>query len=228
MTWLDGLLYALDTETTSANPAEARLLSVTLGRSDRPGHWEPRTWWLPVEGFEIPEDSIKVHGITPEVLAAKCDGRTRREVLHEVEQELWVASGAPMVGHHLRYDLAVIRAEVSREGGIYKPPRYVLDTLILHRQLDRTTGSRTLSALAARHGITFPAHDSEADALASLRLLHIIANTSELLPHVPLNVLMDLQRDWHRRQQEQAEAKALGNGTPFTPAPGWPLPEETP
>lgn len=224
MTWLDGRLYALDTETTSANPTEARLLSVTLGRSDRPGHWEPHTWWLPVEGFEIPEDSIKVHGITPEVLAAKCDGRTRREILGN---EICLNARA-IVAHNARFDLAVLAAECRREGVDFYAPAYVLDTLVLHRRLDRETGSRTLGALGARHGITFPAHDSEADALASLRLLHIIANANELLPHVSLDVLMGLQRDWYHRQQEQAEAKALGNGTPFTPAPGWPLPEETP
>ena len=82
---------------------------------------------------------------------------------------------------------------------------------------------RSLSKLAERHGITFPAHDAEADALASLRLLHVLAGLNDLLPLIQPATLHEAQRGWWTQQQDAAEAHALGNGTPFTRQPHWPL-----
>lgn len=226
MTWLDGPVLALDTEATSANPLEARVLSICLGFSSGPGRWNPLTGYLRPNGFGIPAESIAIHGLTAEKLAELAGDTDRSEWLRRAQQALseCATDGVPIVGHGLRFDLTLLAAEFARHDVPPLPSNLlVLDTLILFRRLDWSTGGRTLSKLAARHGITFPAHDAEADALASLRLLHIIAGENELLPHVALPVLHRMQAHWYDAQQEQARAKALGNGTPFTPAPGWPL-----
>lgn len=230
MTWLAAPMLALDLETTGTDPETARILQMTLGYSDAPGLWEPLTGYLVPDGFEVPAESTKIHGLTEERLVEMGGGVDRREWIAEAHRVLTrcVQTGRPVVGHHVRYDLTVLDYECEREGlGGVPNDILVLDTLILFRRLDRATGSRTLSALASRHGITFPAHDAEADALASLRLLHIIAGESELLPHVPLDALQDMQARWHIAQQEQAAARAAGMGTPFTPAPGWPIADRT-
>ena len=39
MTWLQGLILALDTETTGVNPDADRVVTVCVGRSERPGDW---------------------------------------------------------------------------------------------------------------------------------------------------------------------------------------------
>ena len=225
MTWLDSRKLALDTESTGLDPLTDRVVTVSLWDSPRPGAGTPRTW-LVDPGIEIPEAATKVHGITTE--RARAEGGSPRAALLAVWDALYEAAdnGYPVVGHGLRFDLTLLAAEFARHDVPPLPSNLlVLDTLVLFRRLDWSTGGRTLAKLAARHGITFPAHDAEADALASLRLLHIIAGENELLPHVALPVLHRMQAHWYDAQQEQARAKALGNGTPFTPAPGWPLAE---
>ena len=100
----------------------------------------------------------------------------------------------------------------------------VLDTLVLWRRLERETGSRRLSQLAERHGIVFPAHDATADALASLRLLHILADRHDFLTHIPARDLQDLQAAWYATQQNTAHQARLGRGDHADPPDtSWPL-----
>lgn len=100
----------------------------------------------------------------------------------------------------------------------------ILDTLVLFRRFELTTGSRTLGKLAERHGIVFPAHDAEADALAALRLLHILCGLNDLLPWVDPERLHHMQQLWHPQQEERAYYRRLADGITSDP-PGsraWP------
>ena len=105
----------------------------------------------------------------------------------------------------------------------------VLDTLVLSRRSDLTTGGRRLEQLAARHGITFPAHDATADALASLRLLHILAADNDLLPLVSVHDLQPLQAKWHAAHIEAQRQKRISSGQAAPPEstdwPTRPMPE---
>lgn len=226
MTWLDAPLLAIDTETTGTDPETARVLQVTLGHSDYPGGWHPVTGYLYNPAVEIPAASSEVHHLTADVLRERSAGVDPVAWVTEAHRTLSEAAhyGTPIVGHNLRYDLTVLDREFDRYGVGPMPSDLIcLDTLILFRRLDWSTGGRTLSKLAERNGITFPAHDAEADALASLRLLHIIARENELLPHIDPSDIHRLQVGWYAAQQERARGTALGNGRPYTPAPGWPL-----
>ena len=64
---------------------------------------------------------------------------------------------------------------------------------------------------------------SGADALASLRILHVLAGLNDLLPLIEPRALHQAQRRWWVAQQDAAEAHAQGNGTPFTRQDHWPL-----
>lgn len=64
---------------------------------------------------------------------------------------------------------------------------------------------------------------NNADALASLRILHALADINDLLPLVPTYRLHEAQKRWWVAQQDAAEAHAQGNGTPFTRQDHWPL-----
>ena len=222
-TWLGRTMYSLDTESTSLDTESARVITLTLGRSTSPGHWSPKSYLLD-PGVEIPAEATAVHGITTE--HAQKEGMQPGHALHEVW--LWltqIATGrTPLVIFNAPYDLTLLDREFRRHLGEPLPTGLiVLDTLVLFRRFDWTTGGRSLGKLAARYGITFPAHDAEADALASLRLLHILAGLSDLLPLIEPHVLHEAQRGWWTQQQDTAEAHALGNGTPFTRQPHWPL-----
>ena len=223
MTWLDGPKLALDTETTGTDPEEARVVQYCLGMSQGVGNWTPKTSIVD-PGVPIPEGATNVHGITDEKV--RRDGRTPELALYDLWK--WLAHAAtaqiPVVAHNAAYDCTVLDREFRRHLGEPLPARLiVLDTLCLFRRFDWTTGGRSLSKLAERHGITFPAHDAEADALTSLRLLHILADMNDVLPLVPAASLHEAQRGWWGQQQDAAEAKAAGNGSTFTRQPHWPL-----
>ena len=65
--------------------------------------------------------------------------------------------------------------------------------------------------------------DAEADALASLKLLHILAGLNDLLPLITPATLHEAQQCWWVQQQDAAEARALGSGTAFERQDCWPL-----
>ena len=222
MTWLDQPLLALDSETTGTRPDFDRILTLCIGRSSKPGTWVSRTWRIN-PGVPIPPESTAVHGIGD----ADVTGWAQPfDALIEIGQWLDAAAAnrRPLVLHHAPFDLSLIDAELRRHTGQGIPDGLiVLDTLCLFRRFDWTTGGRSLSKLAARYDITFPAHDAEADALASLKLLHILAGLNDLLPLITPATLHEAQQCWWVQQQDAAEARALGSGTAFERQDCWPL-----
>lgn len=223
MSWLDGPLYALDTETTGTDPEAARVVQVSLWESTAPGRGRPWTRLID-PGVPIPAEATAVHGITDE--KAQREGHDPAETLLGLHVMLYSAAWdrVPLVAHNAAYDLTILDREFRRHIGEELPARLiVLDTLCLYRRFDWTTGGRSLGRLAERHGITFPAHDAEADALASLRLLHVLAAMNDTLPLIPAADLHEAQRGWWVRQQDAAEANALGNGHEFTRQDCWPM-----
>ena len=227
MSWLAGPLIALDTETTGTDPETARIVTACIGSSRKPGDWLPREIRIN-PGIPIPEEASAVHGITDDLVAG-WPSPTEPHALPAILAELTYAAahGVPVVGHNLAYDLTVIDRELGRHLGVRLPDGLiVLDTLVLWRRLDRQTGSRRLSQLAERHGIVFPAHDATADALASLRLLHILAGRHDYLPHIPAVELHDLQIGWYAQQVDAAYQQRIGRGEPGDPPDTqWPLTE---
>ena len=222
-TWHGRTMYSLDTESTSLDTESARVVTLTLGRSTSPGHWSPKSYLLD-PGVEIPAEATAVHGITTE--HAQKEGMQPGHALHEVW--LWltqIATGrTPLVIFNAPYDLTLLDREFRRHLGEPLPTGLiVLDTLCLFRRFDWTTGGRSLSKLAARYDITFPAHDAEADALASLKLLHILAGLNDLLPLITPATLHEAQQGWWVQQQDAVEARALGSGTASERQDCWPL-----
>ena len=221
MSWLLRPLIALDTETTGTDPETARIVQICVGISTAPGEWSPFTT-LVNPGAPIPAAATAVHGITDEMVA---DAPTVGDVLRDLER--WWGSadgGTPVVAHHAAYDLTVLDREARRAGVELEVAGWtVLDTLCLHRRFDWRTGGRSLGRLAARYNITFPAHDAEADALAALRLLHILAGENDLLPMIDPTDLHRGQQRWWVQQQDAIESKQLGNGSEFTRQDHWPL-----
>ena len=185
MSWLNGPLLALDTETTGTDPESARIVQVCVGMSQRPGHWEPWTRILN-PGVPIPAEATNVHGITDARAAAS--GMDPSEALAHVHITLSQAAerGVPVVAHNASFDLTLVDRELRRHLNRELPARLiVLDTLCLYRRFDWTTGGRSLGRLAERHGITFPAHDAEADALAVAGELRRLALASRPCPSKP-------------------------------------------
>ena len=212
MSWLNGPVLSLDTETTGIDVETDRVITACLGYSERPGDWAPSEWLIN-PGVPIPAEATKVHGITDEqVAAAGLDPRVALADIHLCLTET-AAKKVPLVIFNAPYDLTLLDTEFRRHLGRSLPAGLlVVDVLVLFRRFDFTTGNKRLEDLAFRHGIKFPAHDATADSLAALRLLHILAADNDLLPLVPVADLQALQAKWHAAHQEAAAAKRRGNG----------------
>lgn len=211
MTWLDSPLVSLDTETSGLSVEQDRVITACIGHSARPGAWAPRQWLIN-PGVPIPAEATAIHGITQEAAGRGADPRVALAEIAAVLSDC-ARGGVPVVIFNASYDLTLLDREFRRHLGAELPVGLlVLDTLVLFRRFDLTTGGRRLEQLAARHGITFPAHDATADALASLRLLHILAADNDLLPLVSVHDLQPLQAKWHAAHQTAAASKRLGNG----------------
>lgn len=209
MTWLDEPLIALDTETTSADPETARVVTACIGLAAQPGAWEPVEWRVN-PGVPIPAEATAIHGLTDADVA---DSPSGPDAMEPIWNRLADVASIPIVGHNLAYDMTVLDREFRRHLGRGLPDGLqCIDTLVLFRRFDLTTGGRRLETLATRYGITLDAHDATADALASLRLLHILAADNDLLPLVSVHDLQPLQAKWHAAHQTAAASKRLGNG----------------
>ena len=214
MTWLDQPLLALDTETTGRDPESARIVTMCAGVSPRPGAWEPTSWRVN-PGIPIPAGASAVHGITDEDVANEPSGAAAVE---PIWNHLAAYASLPIVGHNLAYDITVLDREFRRHLGKGVPDGLrCVDTLVLFRRFDFTTGGRRLETLADRYGITLNAHDAAADALASLRVLHILARENDLLPLVSIADLQPLQAKWHAAHIEAARQKRISRGQEAPP-----------
>ena len=209
MTWLNEPLIALDTETTGTDAEAARIVTACIGLAAQPGAWEPAEWRVN-PGIPIPAEATVIHGLSDADVA---DHPSGPDAIEPIWNRLAEVASIPIVGHNLAYDMTVLDREFRRHLGRGLPGglRFI-DTLVLFRRFDFTTGGRRLETLATRYGITLDAHDAVADALASLRILHILAGENDLLPLVSVADLQPLQAKWHAAHQTAAASKRLGNG----------------
>ena len=198
MTWRDSAMLALDFETSSADPEQARIVTACAGSASSAG-WEPAEWLLRQDA-PIPAEATAIHGITTE--KANAHGRPAAECVLEVRNVLLTAwsLGQPVVGFNICYDLTVLDRESRRHGhGPLPILGPVIDGLVLDKAIDKfRRGSRKLVDVCAHYGITLDgAHDSTADALASARLAWKLAL---LLPN---NILQSDPTELTRWQETQ-------------------------
>lgn len=109
---------ALDTETTSLDPAKARVIEIgcirlTAGRVDAKAKFHV----LVDPGEPIPPVSTKIHGIDAE----KLKGAGKFEDVWPALQEF--IGGLPLIGHTIHYDFTVLANECKRIGLNFQTPR---------------------------------------------------------------------------------------------------------
>lgn len=147
---LPSRLLVLDTETTGFSPESDRLTDVAVvelvnrQRSGRQFHS-----YLDPQRF-VPDDAVRVHGMTWEDLKVASGGKTFKRIANE----LWdFLVGATLIIHNARFDMGFLDAEFQRAG---KPKISehvkVFDTLKYAGTLF-PNGKKSLDALCARFGI---------------------------------------------------------------------------
>lgn len=165
--WQEATYVALDFETTTADATRAVPLSVGWVRV-RQGRVRcgEAGYSLIRPAAPVPEESIRIHGLLPDVLAEAPSAGAVAERLGPA------LAGAILVAHHAPLEVAVLRRL-----GLDVP--VVVDTLAVVRRLDEREGRHLdprLPEAARRHGIPrLPAHHAYRDALTTALLLLALA-----------------------------------------------------
>lgn len=155
----------LDTETTSLDPARARLLEIgayrlTAGRIDTARSFHS----LVDPGEPIPPESTRIHGLDSARLAGAPDFPAAWSALRAFLGDLVV------VGHTIEYDLAVFASECSRAGIDFRPPR-IVDVRWLAEMIEPNLPGFSIEAVAAWLGIPVEKrHSALGDAITTARI----------------------------------------------------------
>jgi DNA polymerase-3 subunit epsilon len=204
--WHERRMCALDVETTSPDPEEARIVSATVAFVGGDQPTQARTV-IVNPGVEIPEDAQAIHGLSTERVRAV--GLSPAVALPMVLDGLSVAlsGGYALVVFNARYDLTVLDREVARHGLAdlvpIEFPGYVVDPLVCDKHLDKyRAGSRKLQAICEQVGARLDgAHDAEFDAIAAGRLAWVIGERGRIVRRSPRSAeegeeVLALHREW--------------------------------
>ncbi len=140
-------VLVLDTETTGLNVRTDRIVSIGAVRvhGSRVFH-NANMDRLVNPGLAIPARSTAIHGITNSMVAG---APPFGGVIGELQGML---KNTVIVGHNIRFDLAMLRREAERAGVAWQPPPS-LDTGLLVIALEPNTESLNLEAVANRFGV---------------------------------------------------------------------------
>jgi len=164
---LDSLEYVVfDSETTGLHPSQGDALVSLSGVRVRQGKILTADTFhtLINPGRPIPPESIRFHGITPDMVVEAPDpGQALREFTQYVGQ-------AVLVAHNAAFDKKFLEIVASK---FHLPPleNHILDTLFLSYGIHKEFAGHSLDVLAVRLGIEVRGrHTSMGDALATAEI----------------------------------------------------------
>jgi DNA polymerase-3 subunit epsilon len=172
---LDRPLVFLDLETTGLNISRDRIVDITLLKVFPDGREESKTKLINPE-IPIPEESIKIHGITDERVAGEPKFRQIAKGFKEFLE------GCDLCGFNIKgFDIPMLEAEFRRVGVEFsRIGRRIIDTqVIFHKK-----NPRDLEAAYMKYcgkGL-LGGHTSDADARASAEILEAQLKTHDELP----------------------------------------------
>lgn len=230
MSYLDSRRIGWDTETTSTNPTEARIVTAALvGR----GGVSPERvqTWLIHPGVPIPPATTAIHGIDD--AKAQAEGQEPKVALEEIADTMARAAGygMPLVAFNTAYDWSVLHYELVRHGlptmldRLGGQPYTLIDPLVLDKQADRyRKGSRKLQAVAAHYGVHLENwHNAEADAVAALGIADALFERNPRLAAYDSRRLFVAQQAWREEQQKGLQEHLRKSKPEAYCAPEWPL-----
>lgn len=231
MSYLDSRRIGWDTETTSTNPAEARIVAAAIvGRGG--GNPERVQTWLINPGVPIPPETTAIHGIDDAKVQA--EGEPPAKALSVIAGTLatCLRYGMPVVAFNTAYDWSVLHYELLRHGlptmderlgG--QAPYTLLDALVLDKQADRyRKGSRKLKAVAGHYDVDLEDwHEAKADAIAALGIADALFEQNPRLREYDAKRLYLAQQAWREEQQRGLQEYLRKSNPQAYCAPEWPL-----
>jgi len=131
---------AFDTETTGFSGANDRVVEIGVIKF-KDGHVLERKSWLVNPGRKIPSYTLKVHGISDDMVANE---PTFKEAYPKFKAFI---EGSVLLAHNARFDISFIREEALRND-LSPPPNEVIDSLSLFRKWFPNAESHSLEGLA--------------------------------------------------------------------------------
>lgn len=114
-------------------------------------------------GMDIPKASIRIHGITDDMVAGKPGANAVVPRFREF------VGDTVLVAHNAAFDLTFLKLKEAETGVRFD--HVVLDTLLISVFLDRDTDDHSLETIAKRHGVTIEnRHSAVGDAVATARI----------------------------------------------------------
>ncbi|MEU5608403.1 exonuclease domain-containing protein [Streptomyces sparsogenes] len=230
MKFLEARRIGWDTETTSTDPTQARIVTAAL--VGRGGTAPDRVQtWLINPGVPIPPETTAIHGIDD--AKAQAEGQAPKAALDELAGTMAraIRYGTPLVAFNTAYDWSVLHYELMRHGlptmadRLGGEPYTLVDPLVLDKQADRyRKGSRKLKAVAEHYGVELTDwHTAEADALAALRIAEALYERHPRLNDYAPQRLFLAQQAWREEQQVSLQAHFRKKDPNAYCAPEWPL-----
>jgi DNA polymerase-3 subunit epsilon len=183
----DVTFAVVDLETTGGAPAGCGITEIGAIRL-RGGECEGTFQTLVNPGEPVPPSIVSLTGITDAMVGpAPGLGGVLASLLEFV-------SGAVIVGHNVRYDLAFLTAALAAHSYTPLPASPHVDTLALARRLVRDeVGDLTLATLARHLRVpTVPTHRALDDARATGEVLHALLERAGTLGVLALDDLLEL------------------------------------
>ena len=146
---LDGVTFvAFDTETTGFDARAGRVVEIAGVKFTLAGRILDSFTSLIDPGIPIPEDAIRVHGITDAEVRGYPSAR-------QVLSRFFSFCGGPetvLVAHNAPFDIGFLREEIARHDLPF-PENPVLDTLVLSRRYYRHLPNHRLETVARSLGL---------------------------------------------------------------------------
>lgn len=121
---------------------------------------------------DLPWESVRIHGIQPEVLA------DQPEIAQALQSFHHFAEGTILVAHNAAFDMRLLQLKEEVSGVCFENP--ILDTMLLSAVLHPSQSSHDIEAIAERLGVTVMGrHTALGDAMATgeifLKLIQALA-----------------------------------------------------
>jgi DNA polymerase-3 subunit epsilon len=198
-------LVAFDLETTGLDGATARIIEFCFLELDAELHELSRWTELVDPQVPIPADTVKVHGITDDMV------RGHAAFAHFSGRIQALVQDAVLIGHNVKFDLEILSRELGRAGASgLRPNHPCIDT----HNLESYLNSHSLGSTYERYyGKTFEgAHRSAADTAASVDVLRAQRKNPKLPKDLEGLQVAAMEK---LRNPERAERNWLDHGRKF-------------